>query len=140
MEAAAIVSLRAGWLSVFFLLFSISTPQLSAQGGKAMPVRVQFKRGSSGTTLTGKLSGSEQTEYSIGAKAGQKLKLSLHATPPGSVTVKAKHPNGMDLPLHATAKQEWAYTLPKSGDYELWVARSAKKPGTSHYELAVTIR
>jgi hypothetical protein len=105
-----------------------------------MPVRVQFKRGASGTTLKGKLSGSEQTEYAIGAKAGQKLKLSLHATPLGSVTVKAKHPNGTDLPLQATAEQEWAYTLPTSGDYELWVARSAKKPGTSRYKLAISIR
>src|SRR5262245_37022883 len=115
-------------------------PYAYAQGGKAEPMRVQFQRGRTSATITGKLSSDQQAEYVAGAKKDQKLTIILYARPPGSITVKVKTLDGEDLELKPDSKQQWSATLPGDGDYLLWVIRSSGKTGTSFYKLTVTIR
>jgi hypothetical protein len=121
------------------LASTIALPQVAAQGGKAMPLRIQFGRGRDYATLNGKLRGDQQAEYSLGARKGQKLTISLQATPQGTVTVKAMGPES-NLELKPHSNQQWEAVLPDDGDYEIWVIRSTNKPGLSRYKLRVTIR
>jgi hypothetical protein len=128
------------WALALVIALNFAIPQAYAQGGKAEPLRVQFQRGRSSATIAGKLRGDQQAEYVAGGKKDQKLTINLYASPPGSITVKVKTPDGADLELKPDSKQQWSATLPGDGDYFLWVVRSSGKRGTSLYKLTVTIR
>jgi len=128
------------WALALVIALNFAIPQAYAQGGKAEPLRVQFRRGRSSATIAGKLRGDQQAEYVAGGKKDQKLTINLDARPPGSITVNVKTPDGADLELKPDSKQQWSATLPGDGDYLLWVVRSSVKRGTSLYKLTVTIR
>lgn len=44
-----------------------------AQGGKAEPNRIEFKRGTTSTTINGTVRGGEEAEYVLAAKKGRRL-------------------------------------------------------------------
>jgi hypothetical protein len=115
-------------------------PPVYAQGGKAEPLRIQFQRGRDSATFNGKLRGDQQAEYALGARKSQKLIVSLLATPPRSIIVKVRDPKGADLELKPDSDRRWSAVLSENGDYDIWVIRSSKKPGSSRYKLTVTIR
>lgn len=131
---------QAGAILLTVLVLLSFSPDACAQGGKAEPSRVQFPRGRSSTVLTGKLRSDWQAEYAINARERQKMTLRLNDSPAGSITLKAKDPDGNELPLQADGKQQWMVVLPKTGDYQFWVVRASDKPGTSQYKVTVTIR
>jgi hypothetical protein len=112
----------------------------AAQGGKAEPLRIHFRSGSTITTLTGVLSGDAQREYVLAARKDQHLRIKLTFTPIGSLTVAAKQPAGTDLSLSVDSRSEWSARLPDDGEYEIRVTRANKTQPRSHYTLTVRLQ
>jgi hypothetical protein len=112
----------------------------AAQGGKAEPLRIRFQPGRTSTTLTGVLGGDAQREYAFAARKDQRLRIRLTFTPPGSLTITAKQPRGIDLPLSVDSSGVWSAQLSDDGEYEIWVTRASGTRTRSRYTMTVTIR
>jgi len=95
------------------------TPTLAQLGE---PVRVQFPRGTYGTSIN---MSTAQTTYILWARAGQ----TLHLTSDQPFAARLSAPGGEDLPLTTLAA-----TLPASGDYLLTVA------GAQAFTFSIDIR
>src|SRR5436309_8865595 len=65
------------------LLASLIIPfvAMAQHGGKAEPNRIEFKRGTTSTTINGTVRGSEVAEYVLAAKKGQRLIIKLTSVP-----------------------------------------------------------
>src|SRR5687767_15927544 len=63
----------------FFVLASGATAY--AQGGKAEPNRIEFKRGTTSTTVSGTVRNDEQAEYVVSAQLGQGMVMKLTNVP-----------------------------------------------------------
>jgi hypothetical protein len=126
--------------AVFVAAWSPAGVCTSSQGGKAEPIRIQFLRGHDSATVRGTVTGDAQTEYVFGARKNQRLTVSVIATPPGSISIKARRPAGDDLPLPLRAGRPSSIVLPDDGDYEIWVTRAVQTRGRSRYRLTVTIQ
>ena len=122
---------------VMLLLCSIS---LAQGGGKAEPLRIEFKRGASSTTINGKVRCSEEAEYVLSARKGQKLTIRLSSMPKRSCVFDIKAPENADLGLEYDANYDYSGTLPKTGDYFINVVRPTTSPGSASYRLTITVR
>ena len=105
-----------------------------AQGGKAEPVRVQFKRGTTSATLRGTVRGDEEFEYAVAARAGQWMFVEVTSTPSDSAIFLVKDPAGEEGAYH----YYWSGTLKQTGDYLISVSKPPAYPA-SHFVLTVTI-
>ena len=81
-----------GWL--FVLLLGPSA--LAQRGGKAEPNRIEFKPGTTSTTIGDVVHGDEQAEYVFSAQKGQRLTIKLTATPAKSACFDLKGPDDFD--------------------------------------------
>src|SRR5438045_3686487 len=63
-----------------FLLFT-AAPAFAQHGGKAEPQRIEFKRGTTSTSVSGSVRNDEQYEFVLGAKKGQRLIIKITSTP-----------------------------------------------------------
>jgi hypothetical protein len=113
---------------------------LAQGGGKAEPMRVEFKRGANSTTIRDKVSGQAEAEYVVAARKGQKLTIKLTSAPSRSSVFDLKAPDNADLGLEYDANYSYNGTLPKTGDYVITVVRPTSSPGTSRFTLTVTVR
>ena len=59
-------------IAAAILALTTSSP-VSAQGGKAEPLRISFKRGAYSATLSDSVRGDEEAEYVLAAKQGQRM-------------------------------------------------------------------
>src|ERR1041384_6000315 len=66
---------------VFFLVLTIVPAAVAQNGGKAEPNRIEFKRGATNTTISDSVRGSEEAEYVLSAKKGQRLTIKIWSTP-----------------------------------------------------------
>jgi hypothetical protein len=107
-------------------------------GGKAEPLRIEFKRGAYSATISESVRGDEEAEYVLGAKQGQRLIIKLTSVPDNSSVFEFF---GEDDTGHQHDTQfSYSGVLPMTGDYFITVKRSTKAKGTSRYRLAVTVR
>ena len=118
----------------------------TAQGvGKAEPNRIEFKRGATSTTINDSVRGSEEAEYVLSAKKGQRLTIKITSTPAKSSAfyVLGKG-NGLDLDFTLGRDYDsnfnYSGVLPTTGDYLITVKRQAETKGTSHYRMTITIK
>jgi len=121
-------------------LFLIGTAAASAfaqHGGKAEPLRIEFKRGTSSTTVSGNVRGDEQAEYAFSARKDQKVTIRITSVPSRSCLIELHGPENTDLVF---SKYDYSATLPATGDYLLYVVRPTESKGRSNYKLTVTIR
>ena len=109
-------------------------------GGKAEPNRIEFKRGTTRTTISGTVRGDEQAEYVLGAKKGQRLIIKLTSVPVKSSVFQLLGPENDTLGLEFDSNWDYSGTLPKTGDYFINVKRPTEAKGTSRYKLTITIR
>ena len=122
-------------------LLVLSTGGLAlAQGGKAEPNRIEFKRGASSTTISGVVRGDEEAEYVLSAKKGQRLTVKITSTPVKSSVFQLLGEDNDTLGLEYDANFDYSGVLPKDGDYFITVRRPTSAKGTSRYRLTVTIR
>jgi hypothetical protein len=123
------------------LLALVACSAAMAQGGgKAEPNRIEFKRGTTSTTISGTVRGDEQAEYVLGARKGQRLVIKLTSVPEKSSVLQLLGPDNDTLGLEYDANYDYSGTLPKTGDYFITVARPGESKGTSRYKLTVSVR
>jgi len=96
--------------------------------------RLQFKRGSSSTTVQGRVSIALPDTFLLGARAGQTMTVQL--TAPGK-SVRFMIMNSKTTALLADNTRSWTGTLPETGDYLIIVDADAK-PIT--YSMTITIK
>ena len=125
---------------LFLLLLSASVMTRAQGGGKAEPLRVEFKRGTNSKTFNDVVHGTEQAEYSFEAKQGQRLIIKLTSTPVKSSCFDLKGPDGVDLGLEYDCNYEYSKPLPATGEYFLSVSRPSTAKGTSRYRMTITIK
>lgn len=113
---------------------------MAQHGGKAEPLRIEFKRGATSTTIDGTVRGSEEAEYVLAAKKGQRLIIKLTSVPVKSSVFQLVGEDNDTLGLEYDANYGYSGVLPKTGDYFINVKRPTESKGTSKYKLTVTIR
>jgi len=98
-------------------------PAASYAADPVPPVPVQFAKGASATTLKGRITGYESTQYSLTAQAGQRMTVSVTGSRNANFNVFAPG----DVPGQATAigsggvGNSWSAELPASGEYTVQV-------------------
>ena len=127
--------------SITMLAIFISASHTFAQGGgKAEPLRIEFKRGTTSTAINDKIKNGEEAEYVLAAKKGQRLTIKLTSVPYRSSVFDLKAPDDADLGLEYDANYEFNKVLPITGDYLITVVRPTSSPGRSSYKLVITIK
>jgi len=96
--------------------------------------RLQFQRGTSSTTVTGKVSIALPDTYLVGARAGQVMTIKLTA-PRKSVRFLLMSPTTRNLV--ADNAREWTGTLPETGDYYIIVDADERN---STYSMTINIK
>lgn len=81
--------------------------------------RVSFTRGTSGTTVTGRLEPQQLRRYLLKAKSGQILSMRVLQ---GDIRFSAIAPNGQRIGGSSTASKSWQGRIPTEGDYVIEVA------------------
>lgn len=127
-------------MSAVVLIVLASLHVLAQGGGKAEPLRIQFKPGTSSTTIVDKVKDDQQAEYVLTARKGQRLIIKLTSTPIRSSVFDIKAPDNADLGLEYDANYNFNKVLPVSGDYFITLVRPTNVKGTSNYKLVITIR
>jgi hypothetical protein len=126
---------------LFLLVLSGSDAALAQRGGgKAEPLRIEFKRGTTSTTINGVVRGSEEAEYVLAAKKGQRLIIKLTSVPVKSSVFQLLGEDNDTLGLEHDANFDYSGVLPKTGDYFITVSRPTEAKGTSRYRLTITVR
>jgi hypothetical protein len=113
---------------------------LSQGGGKAEPKRIEFKRGTTTTTVVDKIKNDEEAEYVIAARKGQRLTIRLTSTPYRSAVFDIKAPGDADLGLEYDANYSFNKILPATGDYFITVDRPTTSKGSANYKIVITVR
>ena len=121
------------------LMFSTSLC-MAQGGGKAEPNRIEFKRGTYTTTLTGQVKDHQEVEYSVAARKGQRLSIKLTSVPTKATVFDLKAPGDADLGLEYDANWSFNKILPVTGDYLIIVARPTSDKGKASFKLVITIK
>ncbi len=124
----------------FLLVLSTGGAVLAQHGGKAEPKRIEFKRGTNSTVVSGTVRGDEQAEYVLAAKKGQRLIIKLTSVPAKSSVFQLLGEDNDTLGLEHDANFSYSGVLPKTGDYFINVKRPTEAKGTSRYKLTVSVR
>jgi len=125
---------------LLLLLTLAGTTAFAQGGGKAEPNRIEFKRGSYTTTLSGEVRGDEEAEYVLSAKQGQKLVIKLTSVPAKSSVFQILGPDNDTLGLEFDANYSYSGVLPKTGEYFISVKRPMTAKGRSRYRMVITVR
>jgi len=124
----------------FLVLFCASAPAFDQHGGKAEPLRIEFKRGTTSTTVSGVVHGDEEAEYVLAAKKGQRLIIKLTSVPLKSSVFQLLGEDNDTLGLEYDANFDYSGVLPKTGDYFISVKRPTEAKGASRFKLTVMIK
>lgn len=108
--------------------------QLDTGESKPANRRVQFKRGSTSATVTGKASIALPDTYLVGARAGQVMTVRL-TSPAKSVSFLVMSP--VSTTLIADNARTWTGTLPEDGDYHI-IVEGDERGGT--YTMTISIK
>jgi hypothetical protein len=127
-------------LVTFLLILFTGKVAIAQGGGKAEPNRIEFRRGTTSTTINGVVRGDEQAEYVLSAKKGQRLIIKLASVPAKSSVFQLLGEDNDTLGLEYDANFDYSGVLPKTGDYFITVKRPTEAKGTSRYRLSITIR
>ena len=105
-------------------------------------VPVTFAKGKSAATLTGSIKGDQDRSYTIDARAGQTLTVTLKATK-GLVEMNVYAPgNDTAISLGSTDPYKFATVLPTTGRYKVQVYQmraSARRGETASYTLTIGV-
>lgn len=130
------------WVGV--LALGVLVAVTSAAGASEIKSeRVHFKKGASGATITGTISGRETIDYVLGAKAGQEMAVTLTTSNPGNA-FNVLPPGSSDeaIFIGSISGNEFAGTLSVDGDYRIRVyldRAGARRDEKAKYTLKVGI-
>ena len=132
--------LKLGTVVPALLTLIACSPAIAQRGGKAEPNRIEFKRGANSTTISGVVHGSEEAEYTLAARQGQRLIIKLTAVPVKSSCFDLKGPDQADMGLEYDCNSDYSKPLPATGDYFISVKRPTTAKGTSRYRITLTVK
>ena len=124
----------------FIFLLCAAAPAFAQHGGKAEPGRIEFKRGTTSTTVSDVIRGDEEAEFVLAAKQGQRLTIKITSVPVKSSVFQLLGEDNDTLGLEHDANFDISIVLPKTGDYFINVKRPTSAKGTSRFKLTVTIK
>src|SRR5438876_569624 len=127
-------------MAVLLITLVVCSAAMAQRGGKAEPNRIEFKRGTTSTTISGTVRGDEQAEYVLAGKKGQRLIIKLTSVPIKSSVFQLLGEDNDTLGLEYDANYDYSGVLPKTGDYFITVTRPGQSKGASRYKLTVTVR
>ena len=127
-------------VAIFGVVLVSATVALSQGGGKAEPKRIEFKRGTTTTTVVDKIKNDEEAEYVIAARKGQRVTIRLTSAPYRSAVFDIKAPGDADLGLEYDANYSFNKILPATGDYFITVDRPTTSKGTANYKMVIAIK
>lgn len=125
---------------LFFFVIATAGETFAQGGGKAEPNRIEFKRGTTTTTVSGTVRNDEQAEYVVSGQLGQRLIIRLTNVPAKSSCFDLKGPDGSDVGLEYDCNWSYSKVLQATGDFFITVGRPSQARGTSRYRLTVTVR
>src|SRR5687767_10207946 len=131
---------KSAFICGSLLLLFLAASETRAQGGKAEPNRIEFKRGTTSTTVAGTVRNDEQAEYVVSAQLGQRLVIKLTNVPAKSACFDLQGPDGSDVGLETDCNWSYSKVLQATGDFFITVARPSQRRGTSRYRLTVTVK
>lgn len=110
---------------------------VNPETGESKPAyrRVQFKRGTSSATLTGKVNIAMPDMYIVGARAGQVMTVQLTSA---NKSVRFSLISPTTKSLFDGDRRSWTGTLPENGDYTFIVEGDAERAAT--YSMTVSIK
>lgn len=124
------------------ILLFCSLNIFAQNGGKAEPNRIEFARGKSSATVSGRIYGDLQAEYVFAASEGQTINIKISSLPKGNFS-SFKVLNAYEEPEFTSdydVNYEYTFTAPYSGDYLIWVNfRPAGKVKSAKYFLTLSI-
>lgn len=120
------------------LLLCAPATVMAQGGGKAEPLRIEFKRGLKSATVKDRIRNDVQSEYIFAARKGQRVKVNMTSAPIRSASFKLMSADAVDDEFKHNGVA-WSGVAPLTGDYLIYVVRSTKKPGSSNYSLTLTI-
>ena len=124
---------------IWIVLTGSAVGALAQGGGKAEPLRIEFKPGSSSTVVSDSIKNDQQAEYVLGARKGQRLTIKLTSVPRRSAVFDLTAPDNADLGLEYDANYEFNKILPVTGDYLIVVVRPTSSHGKASYKLSINI-
>ena len=127
------------WFMACFLF--VTTPVVAAADIRTESVH--FKKGTNSAVIKASIKGYETVDYVLGARAGQKMNVSL-ATNHGANYFNVLPPGSNDEALFvgSSGGNEWTGALPVDGEYKVrvYLMRSAaRRNETANYTLTVGI-
>ena len=142
---------RFAWAAIALLIIGSLGEAVRAQTQETVPVEIRFDRGASSKAISASVIRGERSLYSIGARVGQRLTLSISSVEdnavfqvyaPGAQPKRADYGveiSGTALPGAAEGQdaKSWSGILPQSGAYLIAVGPTR---GNATYTLTVTIR
>ena len=127
--------------SIFAALFTLGL-SLTLPAAAQQTVPVSFARGKSSASLTGSLKGDQDRNYTVDARAGQTLTVTLKSTK-GAAEMNVWAPgNDTALTVGAPDPYKFTTTLPTSGRYRVQVYQmraAARRGETANYTLTIAI-
>src|SRR3981189_3190319 len=106
----------ASLIPVLLITLFACSAAIAQRGGKAEPNRIEFKRGTTSTIVSGTVRGDEEAEYVLAAKKGQRLIIKLASVPVKSAVFQLLGEDNDTLGLEYDANYDYSGVLPKTGD------------------------
>ena len=119
-------------------LFFLAVMPTYAQGGKAEPLRIEFKPGARSAAVAGRIRNDEQAEYVFAAREGQRISIALVSIPARTARFTLMDADGAALKFEHNGRH-WTGRAPRTGDFLVYVARSGASRGSTNYSLKVRI-
>lgn len=126
---------------LFLTIFTLVAPSICA----AQPIsehRVSFAPGTSGTTIQGRIDGSQIADYILGARAGQVMTVDFSPTNPSAYFNVMRGADPAAIFIGSTSGNSFSGALPGDGDYRIrvYLMRSAaRRNEVSDFTLTVGI-
>jgi hypothetical protein len=127
-------------LLLLSLLLGAAVPGFAQGGGKAEPLRIEFKRGAESATLKGRVRRDEQAEYIFAARKGQQLTITVTSIPTESALFELLGQDNQFSPVYVFKGYSWSGIAPETRDYLIWVTKPDKKINSSSYSLTLKIK
>jgi len=137
---AKVANVIAVLISITLLVLIVCSAAMAQGGGKAEPNRIEFKRGTTSTTISGTVRGNEEAEYVLAAKRGQTLTIKITSVPGRTAGFDLHGPEDVDLGLEFDTNLSFSRRLPKIGDYLITVVKLTDAVRMSKYTMTVTVR
>ena len=137
---AKVANVIAVLISITLLILIVGCAAMAQGGGKAEPSRIEFKPGTTSTTISGAVRGTEEAEYVLAAKKGQTLTIRITSVPARTAGFDLHGPENVDLGLEFDTNLSFSRRLPKTGNYLITVVKLSDAVRMSKYTMTVTVR